>query len=208
MASMKGERSLIMKATALTAAMILALASAAMGARVEITDTDDLGGGMYGYTLTAFGEDGQEKSFFIEITVECLNPGVDQLHQQKAIIIPGVLEYDVNTEADADTYNGLGTPPYDKARDSWYSDPFYKDGNIQVEIPDVVCLMHLESGTNPNVAYYEDAKAAYIALTGQAHVYSTLFRAGAPFPFDFIIPEPATLLMVVAGAGLIIRRKR
>ncbi len=179
----------------------------ANAASLQLTDVQDLGGGMKACTLTAFGEDSELKSFFVDITVECVDPGVDMIHQMKAIIIPGTLEYDVNTESDANTYNGLGTPPYDKARDSWYGDPFHKDGSIQVETYDV-CLVHLESGTNPQVAYYEDAKAAYIALTGTAHVYGTLFREGAPFPFDFIIPEPATLLMVVAGAGLIIRRKR
>ena len=188
--------------------VVLGMASmAANAASLQWTDTVDLGGGMGGYTLTAFGEDGELKSFFLDITVECVDPGVDTLHQMKAIIIPAVLEYDVNTERDADTYHGLGTPPYDKARDSWYGDPFYVDGSILVETWDV-CLMHLESGTNPLIAYYLDTQAAYIALTGQARVYGTLFRSGAGFPFDFIIPEPATMLLLAAGATLIIRRKR
>jgi len=185
--------------------VVLGMASmAANASSLEWTDTVDLGGGMGGYTLTALGQDAPlMKSFFVALTVECLAPGVDTIHQLQAVLPP--FTYDINDETAADLYNGYGG--YDKARDSWYGSPFYTDGSIQIQTWDV-CLMHLESGTKPEVAYYQDAKVAYIALTGQAHVYGVLFREGAPFPFDFIIPEPATMRLIAAGATLIIRRRR
>ena len=191
--------------TPLAIATILLAASASPAATVEVTDLTDLGGGMYGYTLTALGQDGHQMSFFVDVTVECLDPGVDQIPQMKAVIIPGQLEYDVNTENSADLYHGTGTPPYDKYRDSWWGDPFYLHGCIAVEQWDT-CLMRLESGTNPNEWNYENAKVAYICLTGRARVHGDVYRGGDPYPFDFTIPEPACAGFLVLGF-LALRRR-
>ena len=186
----------------LTTLLILGVASVAMGADVQLTATDDLGGGMFGYTLTALGEDAQELSLFVEVTIECVTPGVDVIHQLQSVLPP--FTYDINDEAAADLYDTWGG--YSKPLDSWYGSEFYSLGNIQVETW-ADCLMHLESGTKPEYTY-ENAKVAYVALTGQAHVYGTVFREGEPFGFDFIIPEPAALGLIVAGGVALIRRRR
>jgi hypothetical protein len=194
----------------LVGVVVLGLASMALAdATVDYGPLADLGGGLYGVTLTAHGNDALQLSFFTDTTIA----GEDgaQIQQVKSIIVPGTLEYDINSETEADTYEGLGG--YAKATDSWLGDPFYESpANVVALTGDQPGdnVYHVEAGTGGGSAF-EDAKLAYIASTaGRLHCYGSISRSGSSFPYDFyiVVPEPATLLLLVAGAGLALRRRR
>jgi hypothetical protein len=176
-----------MKVTALTAAMILACSTPAAGTGFYITDVTNVGDGMFGYTFTAVASDAMEAPFGVNLTFEATPGG--QLHQTKAVLIPGVLEYDVNTEGDADLYNGLGTPPYDKDADSWWGDAFYKDGDIADESWGDNS-MHLESTTEAQFGGGEPVKLAYVVFFGEPGIDGCISRLGAWYCFErLLIPE-------------------
>jgi hypothetical protein len=182
-------------------ALLLAVAvSVSSAATLEVTDVKDLGGDMYGHTLTALGQDGMQRSFYVDLTVECLEPGVDQIHDQLAILDPGILE--VSLEEYAYAYHGLGTPPYDMWRDTWFHDEFaYSVSHALIED----CRAELQAGTPPD---YWNADVAYICLTGRARVHGFLSRQGDMYPFDFIIPEPGAGLLLAGGLVWVLRRRR
>ncbi len=138
----------------------------------------DLGGGLYGYSLTIRSDDGIQASYFANMTFE----GVDgSIVQMKAIIQPGVLEYEVDTDTDAAAYDGLGTPPYDMDRDSYFLGGFAAGDVMALEQSDN--YYHIEAGTGVGTLL-EDAELAYIACTGQVHFYGTISRQGVTYTVD------------------------
>ena len=149
-------------------------------------DFSYLGDGKYGYRFVIDGRDGLEKSYFADMTFEGVNGGVIQ--QQKAITIPGVLEYDVHTEADAELYDGYGTPTYDKARDSYFLGPF--PSNLAgAGIVEDVNYYHIEAGTGGGVGY-DDAPLAYIVASGDVQYAGTISRRAKNYDVQAIITAP------------------
>ena len=190
----------------LASLLVLTLASVASAAPTIDWTKTDAGGGIYGFEFTVHGNDGKAISFFADMDFEGVGGAVQQM---KCIILPGTLEYDINSETEADMYDGLYG--YEKAKDSWFGDPFYESpANVVVLTGDQPgdLVYHIEAGTGGGSAY-SDAKLAYIAMSSEVHVVGTIARDGVNYEFDFITPEPATLLLIVGGAAaLVLRRKR
>ena len=195
----------------LASLLVLSLASmAAADAWVEY-DIADLGGGMYGITFTAYADDGQSLSFFANMDFEGTGGAeVQQVICHYYVSPPGIwFDAVIDNETDADMFNGVGEPPYDKTMDSWFGDPFAGPAADVTDITEGPNLYHIEAGTGGGVQY-TTAKLAYIAATGQTvRAHGILSRMGENYPIDITSPEPATLMLIAAGAvALVIRRKR
>jgi hypothetical protein len=146
-----------------------------------------LGEGKYGYTLGIDGKDGQQKSYFANMTFE--GTGGGQIQQTKAIIVPGVLEYDVDAECDAWTYDGLGEPPYDINKDSWFAAPFACPPANVVALTQGENAFHIEAGTGPG-SQYEDAKLAQIVCSGDVSYNGVISRQAKNYDVSGVIAAP------------------
>ncbi len=144
-----------------------------------------LGDGLYGVTFTARGNDGQQKSFFADVSFEGTSGG--QIQQQKAVIIPGVLEHNVDTEAEANLYDGQGTPPYEKDRDSYFLEPF-SSGDVMV-LTAGDNYYYIEAGTGAS-GQYEDAPLAYIVCDGDLAYYGQISRLAKNYAASGIVEMP------------------
>lgn len=187
--------------------VILALASAASADPTITWTLDYQQGGIYGFTFTAHANDGLGLSMFADVTFTGADGGVIQ-----QVNPMGNPAFAVNNETNADAWNGVGG--YLKDTDSWFGDPFaLSPPSSVVELTGTQPgdpAYHIEAGTGGG-SHYDDAKLAYIACTGNVSYSGIIFREGRsppPISGKALIPEPATLLLLVAGAGLAIRRKR
>ncbi len=134
--------------------------------------TDDLGSGLYAHTFTILGNDAQDRSFFANMTFEGV--GGAEVQQMKVILIPGQVELDVDSDADALIYHGLGTPPYDMYRDSYFLEPFPSN---TVALTQSINYYHIEAGTGTGNAY-ENAGLAYVCADGDVRFYGSISRGG------------------------------
>ncbi len=139
-----------------------------------------LGGGMYGVTFVVRGNDGQALSFFADLTFEGVNGGA--IVQQKVIL--GDNEREVDLQSYAEMFDGIGTPPYDKIRDTYILDPF-ASGDV-ISLVQEVNLYHLKAGTG-SASAYEEANVAYVVTTGQVHFYGSVARQGDSYPVEGIV---------------------
>ncbi|GAG09033.1 unnamed protein product, partial [marine sediment metagenome] len=144
-----------------------------------------VGDGIYGVTFTVRGNDGKQASFFADASFGGVDGG--QILQQKAIIIPGVLEYDVHSETQADTYDGLGTPPYDKDGDCWFGDAFTQPPAAVLVLTQSENDYHVEAGTGSASAY---AKLAYICTDGNVWYSVSISRLGENWPYAGMLRLP------------------
>ncbi len=146
-----------------------------------------LGDGKYGLTFSVHGNDEELASFFADMSFE--GSGGGQIQQQKAIIIPGVLEYEVDAEADADLYDGQGTPPYEKDRDSYFLEPF-SSGDVML-LEKAENYYHMEAGTGA-ASKYEVAPLAYIVCDGDVAFYGAISRLAENYDVSEIavLPPP------------------
>ncbi len=144
-----------------------------------------LGDGLYGVSFTVDGNDGQQKSFFADMSFE--GAGGGQIQQTRAIIIPGVLAYDIDAEADANLYDGQGTPPYEKDRDSYFLEPF-SDGDVMA-LDAADNYYHIEAGTGAG-GQYQDAPLAYVVTTGDLAYYGVISRLAKNYGATGIVEMP------------------
>ncbi len=145
-------------------------------------DYSYLGDGKYGYRFLIDGRDGLEKSYFANVTFEGVNGGVIQ--QMKAF---GVV--DVNSDSDAETYDELGDPPYDKNRDSYFLEPF-PSNPAGAGIVEDVNYYHIEAGTGGG-SEYEDVGLAYIVASGDVQYTGIISRRAKNYDVQAIITAPA-----------------
>jgi len=117
-------------------------------------------------------------SFFADISFEGI--GGASILQQK-VILPGPVEIEVNGENDADAYDGLGNPAYDKTRDSYFLNPF-ASGDVMVLQQDDN-FYRIAAGTGVG-STFEDAELAYVAATGPVEFYGSISRQGVTYPVD------------------------
>jgi hypothetical protein len=106
------------------------------------------------------------------------------MYQHKAIIVPGTVELDVHSDTDAAGFDGLGTPPYDMTRDSYFIDPFASN-LIAPGIVQEANSYRIVGGTGAGSAY-QDADLAYIVSSGLVHYSGTISRLGENYPVDGI----------------------
>jgi len=131
------------------------------------------GNGIYGSTFTVHGNDGEQRSFFADMTYEGAHGG-----QIQQILVGGLLE--IHNESDADSLNGLGE--YVKVEDSWFGDPFALLPRADIiELTEGPNSYHIASGTGGG-SQYEDAKHAYIACTGPVAYDGVISRTGQNYP--------------------------
>ena len=147
------------------------------------------GDGLYGVTFTVRGNDGVAKSFFADASFGGADGG--QIVQTKAIIIPGSLEYDVHSETDADAYDGMGTPPYDKDGDCWFGDAFIETPADVMVLTESENHYHVKSSTGAASAY-ADAKLAYICTNGNVSYAVSIGRLSESWPYagTLVLPPP------------------
>jgi hypothetical protein len=194
---------------ALGGLVILALASAASADPTITWTLDYHEGSIYGFTFTAHANDGLALSLFANATFTGADGGVIQ---QISVVRAGKPDNPVDCEDEADTWDGLYG--YEKVKDSWFGNPFALSPPASIMVLSGVLpgdpAYHIEAGTGGG-SHYDDAKLAYIACTGNVSYTAVIYREGRTPPTingKALIPEPATLLLLVAGAGLAIRRKR
>ena len=143
--------------TALQRCMAKSIAYLGLGHHVYVGEDLPVDFESHGESATVNANDGQELSFFANITFEGVQGGVIQ-----QIDPMGNPNFAVNNETDADSWEGVGG--YVKAEDSWFGDPFAKSPPAQISALDVAAnYYHIEAGTGGGSAY-ASAKLAYIAL--------------------------------------------
>jgi hypothetical protein len=164
-----------------------------------VYDVAYLGNDTYGYTFSIDGHDGQLASYFANMTFEGVNGGQVQ---QMQVNLKDKLSLDVDSNEDADMYHGLGSPPYDKHRDSYFMEPFPSNA---VALDQDVNYYHIEAGTGGGSAY-EDMDLAYIVVSngGDLHYEGVISRQAVNYDVDGFLTAPvpgdATLDDAVDGA--------
>ena len=143
-----------------------------------------LGGGKYGVSFTIHGNDDPVlASFFANMTFEGTAGG--QIQQVQALG-----SFDVDNETDADSWDGLGDPPYDKDADSWFGDPFAMSPPASiVALTEAANYYHIEAGTGGGSAY-ENADLAYIVTTGDVAYYGVISRLAENYDVSAIAEMP------------------
>ncbi len=142
-----------------------------------------LGDGEYGVTFTIRGNDGVAKSFFADASFQGADAG--EIQQMKAF---GVV--DVDSDSDAETYDGLGDPPYDKHRDSYFVEPF-PSNTAGAGIVEDVNYYHIEAGTGPS-SHYENVGLAYICTDGNVSYAVSISRLAVNWSYagTLVLPPP------------------
>jgi len=174
------------KLTVAVLVVLLAKCSARADATLEPV-VSNLGGGLYGVQVWVHGNDGQQLSFFADLrfTGEQLNyvclPG--EIQQMKAS--GGV---DVDSDADAMDYHGVGTPPYDMWRDSWFYEPWPSNCMGILEAPNYYAI---GAGTG-GAQFYEDLLLAYLCTTGDIAYDGYIARQGVLYDMAGVwcVPVP------------------
>ena len=164
------------------AAGLVALAMSSMAAAGPTLECvrGSAGDGIYGFTFAVHGNDGQQKSFFVEMTYEGVQGGLIQ-----QVLAFGNTQ--VDKEADAQLYDGTPPANYEMDLDSWFMDEVYLDVLVLTEGPD---HYHIESGTGGGLAY-EDVEHAYIACTGPVAYDGVIYRMGQTYPVSGVCtPQP------------------
>ena len=140
--------------------VVLASTSAALAVPSLSWDKVHHGGGVYGYSFQVDGNDGQQLSFHVDLTFTGANGGVIQQMQVNL----GGDPIDVHEEDDADIFDTLGAPPYDKLVDSYLLNPFNFGDLAAVEGSN---SYYLPSGSGGG-STYESAPVAHIVCSGGA----------------------------------------
>jgi len=143
------------------------------------------GDGLYGVTFTVRGNDGVAKSFFADASFQGADGG--EIQQMKAFVVVVV---DVDSDSDAEMYDGLGDPPYDKNRDSYFLEPF-PSNTAGAGIVEDENYYHIEAGTGGG-SKYTDAKLAYICTDGNVSYTVLIGRLAVNWPFSgtLVLPPP------------------
>jgi len=150
----------------------MVFAATALGDPSITWDKTDVGGGLYSYVFLLHGNDGQQASFFVDLLFAGSGGGVIQQMDASTKTPPNV-----DSNVDAATYNGQGSPPYDMQRDSYFWEPFPSNA---VDIRENPNLYEIEAGTGPQ-SQLETALLATIACTGDVAVVGDVFRGGETF---------------------------
>jgi len=143
-------------------------------------EVDILGGGLYGYTFTVRGHDGQQAPFFADVTFQGAEGG--QIRQMPFVGYGG-FEYDVETEAAADVLDGRGSPAYDRYRDSWAGRAFTDAPAYVVMMESGANSYHVKAGTGP-ASRLEQAELAYIVASGPVAVSGYVVRLAERHPIS------------------------
>ena len=139
----------------------------------------ELGGGLYGLSFVVRGNDGQDASFFADMTFEGADGG--WIVQQNVFLGGDGIE--VDDETYANIFDGLGTPPYDKTADSYFLDPF-GSGDVQ-ELNKSDNFYQIKAGTGQS-SLLGEAELAYIVTPGSVHYYGSIARLGTSYPVNGI----------------------
>lgn len=163
----------------LTLAAVLGLASAALAQPPSLSwDKIDRGGAVYGYSFEVHANDGQQLSFHVDLTFTGANGGTIQQMQVNL----GGDPIDVDEEDDADIFDGLGSPAYDKLVDSYLLNPFTFGSHEAVEGPN---SYYLPAGSGA-LSTLESAPVAHIVCsggaTGDVSFSGTVSRDGVNYP--------------------------
>jgi len=185
--------------------MILGLASFAAAAPTLDWSPDpavEVAPGLYATTVYLHANDDAGVSMYVDIT---FTGNINQVLGY----CPALGDTEprpIDKESDANVYDMLD-PNYDKDLDTWVYNPWAENFGIPVE--ETATSYRVSAGTGGGSSF-DDGPFVYLVGSGVVHYEGTLSRLGANYPVsgDIPLPEPTTLLLVVAGAGLAIRRKR
>jgi hypothetical protein len=208
-------------ARVLVALTILSIASVGAAAPIISATVDDLGGGMYGFTVNINMNDGKVEPIWAELTYYgydtathsgTYGPGVDgQLYNVLSPIkgtIPPDYDANVHYEPDADVWN-VADPSYTKANDSWVCEEFCHSIKAQTGGVHPDNWFYIDSGNEAGV-YYLAADHMYLVSDGYIVYEGRVGRTDLWQDVSgVLVPEPAALLLLAAGGvGLILRRRR
>jgi hypothetical protein len=140
----------------------------------------ELGDGLYGYTFTLHGNDATYGSFFADVTFEAEEGCI--IRQQKVIF--GQRQWDVHCEYYAEAFDGMGDPPYDMDRDSWFGDAFGHSPPAAIQdLEQTETTYHIESGTG-GASEHLDVKLAYIVSDGAVTLTGLIARLGVNYEVE------------------------
>jgi hypothetical protein len=131
-----------------------------------------LGGGKYAVTFTVRGNDGLQKSFFVDAAFE----GTDGGHVEQ---IQAFGTVDVDSDTDAATYDAIPEANYDMDRDSYFLEPFPSNLSPQ-GVTQSDNHYQIEAGTGPGSALAA-AALAYLCTTGDLTYDVTISRDGVNY---------------------------
>jgi len=186
-------------------------------------------------TFIVQGNDGEQASFFADMTFEGVNGGqIQQIQGQIDGQDPEPV--DIHDDFNAVVYDLLD-PDYDMDRDSYFLTPF-GTGDV-MEIAQAENYYHIEAGTGGG-GDYDNADLAYIVTTGDVSFYGLISRLAESYEAvgvavgweggDFngdgtvdggdytiwadhygvggaAVPEPATLALASLGGLALLRRR-
>ncbi len=159
--------------------------------------------GIYATTVYLHANDGLGLSMFADVT---FTGNINQVLGFVAAL-GDTAPRPINTEGDANVYDMLD-PSYDKVLDTWVYNPWA--GNFAIDPPPETATSYRVAAGTGGGSSFDDGPFVYLVGSGVVHYEGDLSRSGGGFPVsgDIPLPEPTTMLLVIAGAGLAIRRKR
>ena len=144
---------------------------------------EDLGDGQYGFTFYISNDDEQEAPYTVELGFQGIDGAtINQIKYNDSISI--------NSETMATAFDGMGTPPYSKADDSWAYAPF-GDNTIAGTNPltgqpltgfdesdgDYAMSVHTGFGSE----YGTDVNVIYVVADGNLSWTGTIYRMDDPY---------------------------
>ena len=186
--------------TVIVSLVVGLLASVACGGTIPTVDWSsvDLGGGLTGYTFSA--DDGVTTgSWACELTFAGVEGAL--INQLKAFAV-----FDINTEAEAISYEAITGSGYTQALDSWAYGPF--DGiGPPPQFDETSTSYYVHAGT-PGGVDVGATNVAYVVSDGNIGWDGTISRGGVDYDTSGVTPEPVTALLLAIGAGLGLLRCR
>ncbi|MBN1554672.1 MAG: PEP-CTERM sorting domain-containing protein [Phycisphaerae bacterium] len=169
----------------------------------------DIGGGLYETVISVVDDTNYYGAFATGNLVFTASCGLT-INQ-----IPNMMSYPVNTESDADMWDGYAG--YDKDLDTWYYDVTASweeiaPGSTDVTDTSVLTLNNLGTGTTtywgPQAVIpilHVVSTAGYLSYSGQI-----AGPGGIDHDVDGVeyVPEPATMSLLAVGALALIRRRK
>jgi hypothetical protein len=180
---------------------VLLSAGVASAAPVVSADVTDIGGGLYS-SVISLSDGSSTGSWAANLTVTGANGA--QINQVTAF---GAVT--INTESDANTYQGIVGSGYTKATDTWYYNSIFTTVLPAGIVPGANSFQ-AHVGTAAGVNWGEVTMLHIVSTEGVLNYSGTIGRASQNYsPSGSItIPEPASLALAATGLLLAGRRRR